>query len=55
MSDNKMDSLEEPFYSFEAEQAVLSSIIVNNSVLEQVSEIVVESDFYNLEHRLIFN
>ena len=54
MSDKKNDILEEPFYSFEAEQAVLSSIIVNNSVLEQVSEILVESDFYNLEHRLIF-
>ena len=55
MSNNQVDALNEPLYSFEAEQAVLSGLITKNRLLDDVSEIIVESDFYNYEHRVIYS
>ena len=55
MSNNQLDDLKEPLYSFESEQAVLSGLITENSLLDDVSEIIEESDFYNYEHRVIYS
>ncbi len=43
-----------PVWSNEAEQSVLGAILLDNSVLDPVSELLVAEDFYVGGHRLIF-
>lgn len=43
-----------PPNSPEAEQAVLGGLMLNNEAWDLVSEILIEADFYRLEHRSIF-
>lgn len=42
-------------YSIEAEQSVLGALMMDNRAYDQVSELVVASDFYRNEHQLIFS
>lgn len=51
---NAISSLKVPPHSLEAEQAVLGGLMLDNSVWDTVSEIVMEEDFYRHEHQLIF-
>ncbi len=43
-----------PPHSIEAEQSVLGGLMLDNSVWDNVAEIVTADDFYRPEHRLIF-
>ena len=42
-------------HSIEAEQAVIGGLMLSNSSFDTVAELVVESDFFSEDHRLIFN
>lgn len=53
-TDHETESLKLPPYSLEAEQAVLGGLMIDNSTWDQVSDVVIESDFYRRDHRLIF-
>lgn len=49
-----LESLKVPPHSLEAEQAVLGGLLLSPRAFEQVADILVESDFYREDHRLIF-
>jgi replicative DNA helicase len=51
----KITSLKVPPHSVEAEQAVLGALMLDNSRWDAVHEILLASDFYRREHRLIFD
>ena len=61
MSDNKRPSVDQveqlkiPPHSIEAEQSVLGSMLIAPDSWDKVVEIVVETDFYNRAHRVIFS
>ena len=40
--------------NIEAEQAVLGSVLINDEVLDMISEILITEDFYRKSHRIIF-
>ncbi|WP_304066388.1 replicative DNA helicase [Megamonas hypermegale] len=40
--------------NIEAEQAVLGSVLINDEVLDAISEILITEDFYRKSHRIIF-
>ena len=50
----KITSLKVPPHSIEAEQAVLGALMLDNSRWDVVSEVLLTTDFYRKEHRLIF-
>jgi len=50
----KLERLDIPPYSLEAEQAVLGGVMLDNSSWEQVVNRLREEDFYRHNHRLIF-
>ena len=51
-----MDTLSKPLpQNDEAEQAVLGSILIENSVINQVMEILTPEDFYKESHSKIYN
>jgi len=52
--DEVLEALKVPPHSIEAEQSLLGGLMLDNSSWDQVSEIVVEDDFYRKDHRLIF-
>ncbi len=52
--DAETESLKLPPYSLEAEQAVLGGLMIDNSTWDQVSDVVMETDFYRQDHRLIY-
>ncbi len=52
--DEVLAALKVPPHSIEAEQSLLGGLMLENSTWDQVSEIVVEDDFYRKDHRLIF-
>ncbi len=54
-TDSATQTLKVPPHSIEAEQAVLGGLMLDNDALLQVSETIIESDFYRHDHRLIFN
>lgn len=43
-----------PAQNIEAEQAVLSAILIDNSVLNKVTEILKSPDFYRIVHQIIY-
>jgi len=43
-----------PPHSIEGEQSVLGGLLLDNSAWDRASDLLVESDFYRHEHRLIF-
>jgi replicative DNA helicase len=49
-----MDVLKVPPHSIEAEQAVLGGLMIDNTAWDLVADLLVESDFYRQDHRLIF-
>lgn len=52
--DSAMQALKVPPHSVEAEQSVLGGLMLDNSAWEQVSDLLVEQDFYRHDHQLIF-
>ena len=42
-------------HSVEAEQAVLGGLMLRNEAFESISDVLVEKDFYNKDHQLIFS
>ncbi|MET0055859.1 MAG: DnaB-like helicase N-terminal domain-containing protein, partial [Candidatus Thiodiazotropha sp. 6PLUC10] len=44
-----------PPHSNQAEQSVIGGLMLDNASWDKVADLVVESDFYRKEHRLIFN
>ena len=52
--DNETESLKLPPYSLEAEQAVLGGLMIDNGTWDQVSDVVMQEDFYRKDHRLIY-
>lgn len=53
--DSAMQALKVPPHSVEAEQSVLGGLMLDNSAWEQVSDLLVEQDFYRHDHQLIFS
>ena len=43
-----------PAQNIEAEQSVLSAILIDNSVMEKIEEILKPSDFYRIVHQIIY-
>ena len=43
-----------PAQNIEAEQAVLGAILIDNSVMNNVAEILKPSDFYRIVHQIIY-
>ncbi len=43
-----------PPHSLEGEQSVLGGLLLDNSAWDRVGDLLVESDFYRYEHRLIY-
>ena len=54
MADDQMKNLKLPPHSIEAEQSLLGGLLIDNSALDQVNDIVSPKDFYRQDHRLIF-
>lgn len=52
---DKITALKVPPHSIEAEQAVLGALMLDDSRWDNVHEILLSSDFYRKEHRLIFD
>lgn len=48
-------SLKLPPHSIEAEQAVLGGLLHDSTAWDDVSEIIIQEDFYRREHQLIFD
>lgn len=52
--DSKVAKLKVPPHSIEAEQSVLGSMLISPDSWDKVTEILIESDFYNQSHKIIF-
>ncbi|MCF2947279.1 replicative DNA helicase [Paraglaciecola aquimarina] len=52
--DDKVEKLKVPPHSIEAEQSVLGSMLIAPDSWDKVAEIVVEDDFYNHSHQIIY-
>ncbi len=47
--------LKVPPNSIEAEQSVLGGVMLDNTAWDKIADIIIESDFYRKDHRLIFS
>ncbi|RRJ82301.1 replicative DNA helicase [Aestuariirhabdus litorea] len=52
--DDQVISLKTPPHSVEAEQSVLGGLLLDNNAWEAVSDRLVEGDFYNPSHRILY-
>lgn len=52
--DVEVEAIKAPPHSFEAEQAVLGGLLLDNQAWDRVVERVQESDFYRHDHQLLF-
>lgn len=52
--DSEVRSLNLPPHSIEAEQSLLGGLMLENAAWDKVADLVVETDFYRHEHRLVF-
>ena len=50
----QLASVRMPPHSVEAEQAVLGGLMLSNEAFDRVSDLIVETDFYQHNHQLIF-
>lgn len=53
--DQQLEAIRLPPQSIEAEQAVLGSLLLDNSAWDRLGGSLKESDFYRFDHRLIFH
>lgn len=49
-----ISQLRVPPHSIEAEYSVLGGLLLDNSVLDRIGDLLTDSDFYRFEHRLIY-
>lgn len=54
-TDLNTTALKVPPNSIESEQSVLGGIMLNNDAWDKIADIILVSDFYRQDHRLIFN
>src|SRR3954468_15827634 len=52
--DDEVARLRVPPHSIEAEQSVLGGLLLDNSAWDRAGDLLVDSDFYNFQHRLIY-
>jgi len=52
--DPALAALRIPPHSIEAEQSVLGGLLLDNQAWDRIADLVLESDFYRFDHRLIF-
>ncbi len=53
-SDSQVAKLRVPPHSIEAESSVLGGLLLDNGAWDRVGDLLVDSDFYRHEHRLIY-
>lgn len=53
-NDPQIESLRLPPHSIEAEQSVLGGLLLDNSAMDRIADVVGENDFYRFDHRLIY-
>ncbi len=53
--DLSLDYLRVPPHSIEAEQSVLGGLLLDNECWDRVSDVLIEENFYRLDHRLIWH
>ena len=53
-ADADTEALKVPPHSVEAEQSVLGGLMLDNTAWEKVADLLVEADFYQRSHQLIF-
>lgn len=53
--DRKVEKLKVPPHSLEAEQSVIGSLLIAPSSWDKVAEILLDGDFYNHSHKLIYS
>jgi replicative DNA helicase len=53
-ADDEVARLRIPPHSIEAEQSVLGGLLLDNSAWDKAGDLLVDSDFYRYEHRLIY-
>src|SRR3954464_14664624 len=51
---DQISKLRIPPHSIEAEQSVLGGLLLDNSAWDRAGDLLVDSDFYNFQHRLIY-
>lgn len=54
MSEDETYRLRVPPHSIEAEQSVLGGLFLDNSAWDRCGDLLVDTDFYRLEHKLIY-
>ena len=54
MFDESYSSLKVPPHSLESEQSVLGGLLIENTALDRVADVLNASDFYRHDHRLIY-
>ncbi len=52
--DDEVSRLRIPPHSIEAEQSVIGGLLLDNSAWDRAGDLLVDSDFYRFEHRLIY-
>jgi len=53
--DEEVARLRVPPHSMEAEQSVLGGLLLDNSAWDRAGDMLVESDFYSYQHRMIYS
>ncbi len=52
--DPEVDSIKLPPHSIPAEQSVLGGLLLDNSAMERIADVLGEDDFYRSDHKVIF-
>lgn len=55
INDKDIKNLKIPPHSLEAEQSILGGLMLDNEAWNKISEIIINEDFYSLEHKYIFD
>ena len=53
-NDRQIAQLRIPPHSIEAESSVLGGLLLDNGAWDRMGDVVVDSDFYRHEHKLIY-
>jgi replicative DNA helicase len=53
-ADRQVAQLRIPPHSIEAESSVLGGLLLDNSAWDRVGDVLIDSDFYRYEHRLVY-
>ena len=52
--DRQVAQLRIPPHSIEAESSVLGGLLLDNGAWDRVGDVLIDSDFYRYEHRLVY-